>query len=59
MELIVGIVCVLYLGWTVVNGLVASEKGYEGATIAVLSLIITPIFPYLFLLAVPPRIKPS
>lgn len=43
----------VYLALCVVNGLIADQKGRYAALAMVISLIFTPIVPYLYLLAVP------
>ena len=49
----------LYVGWCIVNALVAQEKGREVGTVLGCSIVCSPFLVYLWLLAVPPKNRPS
>lgn len=44
---------VFYLGWVVVNGLVAKERGRNAGAAVILSVIATPLLVYLYLVGIP------
>ena len=44
----------LWAGGTIVNGILAKDKGKDASTAVVLSVITSPLFVYLYLLATPP-----
>jgi hypothetical protein len=47
-----------YLGWCVVNGMIADAKNRGTGTILLISILFTPLLPYLYLIAVPPKELP-
>jgi hypothetical protein len=58
-ELIRVMVPAIYLGWSVVNTLVAREKGRDARIVLGFSLLFTPFLVYLWLIAVPLKTRPS
>jgi hypothetical protein len=43
----------IWIGWTVVNGMVADKKGYSVGWCMAGSLVFSPFLVYLYLLAIP------
>jgi hypothetical protein len=58
-DLIRLLVPAFYIGWCIVNALVAQEKGREVGTVLGCSIVCSPFLVYLWLLAVPPKNRPS
>ena len=55
------VLLLFYAGWCVVNGMIAMQKGRDVGAIASLSVVVTPLLIYLYLVAVPvlPAKEPS
>ena len=47
------ILIILYLGWAIVNAGVAYEKNRNWIMVFLISLFLSPILPFLYLIAVP------
>ena len=49
------LIILAWIGWTIVNGMVAKQKGRDSSGAVVASIFLCPVFTYLYLLAVPSK----
>ena len=53
MEYINYVIAVMLIGWTFVNDMIGSAKGFKGGTVIIISILLTPLIGSIYVIGMP------